>query len=207
MHQSISGKLVGTVLLILGFNLRAHHWGFFWFFIHPLPVLARSASFWTNSCSFSFYQQSIQLDLDLVGHHPHSWSKSIRVLTSWSADSANSSIYILALQLLSSLSILLLCIGRLADTRTIEGPSVLLPILNIFHCQSTGQICWHASLQTGESRVSHAEVTSYFHVNKNTIFHIHELQVSKCRTINMKMRLCPFILTSWSLANSLQCKL
>jgi hypothetical protein len=57
------------------------------------------------------------------------------------------------------------CIGRLADTRTIEGPSVLLPILNIFHCQSTGQICWHASLQTEVSRVSRARVTSYFCAN------------------------------------------
>jgi hypothetical protein len=56
-------------------------------------------------------------------------------------------------------------IGRLAGTRVTERPSVLYPIPNIFHCQSTGQIGWHASLQIGESRVSCAEVTSYFRVN------------------------------------------
>jgi hypothetical protein len=35
----------------------------------------------------------------------------------------------------------------------------------IFHCHSLGQVGWHASLQTGESRVLRAEVTSYFRVN------------------------------------------
>jgi hypothetical protein len=35
---------------------------------------------------------------------------------------------------------------------------------------STGQIVWHASLQTGESRVLRAEVTSYFRVNTKAIF-------------------------------------
>jgi hypothetical protein len=39
-------------------------------------------------------------------------------------------------------------------------------IPNIFHCQSTDQIDWHASLQTRESRVLLAEVTSYFRVNR-----------------------------------------
>jgi hypothetical protein len=37
-----------------------------------------------------------------------------------------------------------------------------------FHCQSIGQIGWHASLQTGESRVSHVEVMSYLNSKGST---------------------------------------
>jgi hypothetical protein len=56
-------------------------------------------------------------------------------------------------------------IGQLADTRVVERPLVLWLIPNIFHYQSTSQIGWHALLQTRESRVSRARVTSYFFIN------------------------------------------
>jgi hypothetical protein len=55
--------------ITLGFNLRAHHWGFVQFFIHPLLILARSTSFRTNSCGFSYYLQFIPPDLDPVGFY------------------------------------------------------------------------------------------------------------------------------------------
>jgi hypothetical protein len=52
--------------IILGFNLWVHRWGFVLFFIHPLLILARSTSFRTNSCGFSYYLYH-PLDLDQIG--------------------------------------------------------------------------------------------------------------------------------------------
>jgi hypothetical protein len=49
--------------ITLGFNLRAHRWGFVRFFIHPLPILIRSTSLCSNSCGFSYHHNHL-FDLD-----------------------------------------------------------------------------------------------------------------------------------------------
>jgi hypothetical protein len=82
INRSTANLWVPFYRIVLGFNLRLHRWGFVKFFIHPLSILARSTSFRTNSCCFSFYHQFIQLNLDLVDFHCRSWFWLIRVLTS-----------------------------------------------------------------------------------------------------------------------------
>jgi hypothetical protein len=149
--------------IILDFNLQTHRWGFVQFFIQNLPILARSASFRTNSYSFSFHHQLINLDLDLVGFHYHSRFQvylSADVMISWFARSFYTYLQFGYFRACRSCFTVLVDWHVLMKIHQFSSRSI-----NIFHCQSTGQIGRHASLQTGESRVSRAWVLSYFHVN------------------------------------------
>jgi hypothetical protein len=76
----------------------------------PLSVLARSTSFRTNSCGFSYYLY-LPLDLDPIGFYHRSRFRPTRALTSRSAYPANRSTCIRALCSLSSRPIPLLLVS------------------------------------------------------------------------------------------------
>jgi hypothetical protein len=106
--------------ITLGFNLRAHSWGFVYIFIHPLLILARSTSLHTNSCGFSYYHYH-PLDLDPIGLY-RSRFRPTRALMSRSAAPADHTRTSVAFEPADPA---FTRIGRLAGTRVAERPSIL----------------------------------------------------------------------------------